>query len=80
MPGRAVLPRAEGEAVRVGARVLEALPNSLFRVEVQDDARTRLTAHVPGSAGLLRVLPGDLVTVELLPYDATRGRIVGRPS
>jgi translation initiation factor IF-1 len=67
-------------ALRVGARVLEALPNALFRVEVLDAARTRLTAHVPASAGLLRVLPGDLVTVEILPYDGSRGRIVGRPS
>ena len=74
------MPRPEAESVRVGARVLEALPNALFRVEVQDDARTRITAHVQGSTGLLRLLPGDLVTVELVPYDSTRGRIVGRPS
>ena len=66
------------ETLRVEARVLEALPNALFRVELQNDARTRLTAHVPTSAGMLRVLPGDLVTVEILPYDATRGRIVSR--
>lgn len=64
--------------VQVGARVLESLPSALFRVELQNEARTRLTAHVSGASGLLRVLPGDLVTVEILPYDDTRGRIVGR--
>jgi translation initiation factor IF-1 len=66
--------------VRVEARVLEALPNALYRVELLNDARSRLTAHVPATAGLLRVLPGDVVTVEILPYDGGRGRIVGRPS
>ena len=72
------MPRPASEAEPVGARVLESLPNALFRVELQNQARTRLTAHVSGSSGLLRLLPGDLVTVELLPYDGTRGRIVGR--
>ena len=70
--------RPAAETLQVGARVLEALPNALFRVELQNEARTRLTAHVSGASSLLRVLPGDLVTVEILPYDGTRGRIVGR--
>lgn len=72
------MPRPAAETLQLGARVLESLPNALFRVELQDEARTRLTAHVSGASGLLRVLPGDLVTVEILPYDSTRGRIVGR--
>jgi translation initiation factor IF-1 len=62
------------------ARVVEALPNALYRVELQDSSRTALTAHVPATAGLLRVLPGDRVTVEILPTDGTRGRIVGKPA
>ena len=70
--------RPAAETLQVGARVLEALPNALYRVELQNEGRTRLTAHVSGAAGLLRVLPGDLVTVEILPYDSGRGRIVGR--
>jgi translation initiation factor IF-1 len=64
-------------ALQVGARVLEALPNAMFRVELEDERRSRITAHVAG-AGLLRVLPGEGVVVELMPYDATRGRIVRR--
>jgi translation initiation factor IF-1 len=74
------MPEAGVGELRLEARVLEALPNALFRVELQNDARTRLTAHVPASSGLLRVLPGDRVTVEILPYDSTRGRIVGKAS
>lgn len=72
--------RPAAEAARVGARVLESLPNALFRVELEDEARTRLTAHVSGASSLLRVLPGELVTVELLAGDGSRGRIVGRRS
>jgi translation initiation factor IF-1 len=68
------------EAVQLSGRVLESLPNALFRVELQDEARTRITAHVAGASSLLRVLPGELVTVEVLPYDGTRGRIVRRQS
>lgn len=71
------MPSAE-TALTVDARVVEALPNALFVVELQTEGRPRVTAHVPGSAGLLRVLPGEEVVVELLPYDMTRGRIVRR--
>jgi translation initiation factor IF-1 len=48
----------------------------MYRVELENEGRTRVTAHLPGGAGLLRVLPGDPVVVELMPYDLTRGRIV----
>jgi translation initiation factor IF-1 len=71
------MPSAEA-ALTVDARVLEALPNALFRVELQTEARPRVTAHVAGSAGLLRILPGEEVVVELMPYDPTRARIVRR--
>ena len=70
---------AGGESpLSVEARVIEALPNALFRVELLGERRGRATAHVAGSSGLLRVRPGDEVVVELLPYDMTRGRIVRR--
>lgn len=75
------MPRAEASeraSLTVDARVLEALPNALYRVELQTEARPRVTVHVAGSAGLLRVLPGEEVVVELMPYDMTRGRIVRR--
>jgi len=67
---------AAGEALQVAARVVEGIPNALYRVELQNESRSLVTAHVSGSSGILRVLPGDEVLVELFPYDMTRGRIV----
>ena len=61
------------------ARVVEALPNALFRVELQTDARPIVVAHVAPEAGLLRVLPGETVLVEIAAFAGNRGRIVGRP-
>jgi translation initiation factor IF-1 len=72
------MPSGTGAALRLGARVVEGLPNALYRVELADEGRSVVTAHVAGSAGLLRLLPGDTVLVEIMPYDTTRGRIVGR--
>ena len=70
------MPDAE-KGILVKARVVEALPNALYRVELENESRAHVTAHV--SAGtLLRVLPGDGVVVELMAYDMTRGRIVRR--
>lgn len=71
------MPEVAAGATQVLARVVEALPNALYRVEV-DPSRERLTAHVAGTAGLLRLLPGEEVVVEVAPYDPTRGRIVRR--
>jgi translation initiation factor IF-1 len=62
----------------VEARVVEALPNALYKVELLGERRSFATAHVAGSASLLRVLPGDRVIVELMAYDPSRGRIVRR--
>ena len=67
-----------GEALAMDGRVVEGLPNAMYRVELDDQAHTRITAHVSGQSGLLRLLPGDAVVVELMPYDVTRGRIVGK--
>ena len=64
-------------ATRVGGRVLAELPGALYRVELESLHRPQITAHV-GSDALLRLRPGDAVTVELSPYDETRGRIVGK--
>ena len=70
------MPEAAGEALQVDARVVEGMPNALYRVELRNESRSLVTAHVSGASGILRVLPGDEVVVELLPYDMTRGRIV----
>jgi translation initiation factor IF-1 len=66
-------------ALEVKATVREALPGALYRVELEGEAHGQVTAHVSGgAASLLRLLPGDAVVVELMPYDMTRGRIVRR--
>jgi translation initiation factor IF-1 len=67
----------EGGGTAFNARVVEALPNALYRVELEDERRSQVTVHVAG-AGLLRLLPGDRVVVELASYDAARGRVVRR--
>jgi translation initiation factor IF-1 len=64
----------------VNGRVLESLPNALFRVELETERRTQITAHVSGASSLLRILPGEAVVVELMAYDPSRGRIVRRRS
>ena len=69
---------AEKGALRVAGRVLEALPNALYAVEIQSEGRPRVTAHVAGEAGLLRILPGEAVELELSAYDPSRARIVGK--
>ncbi|HHV61716.1 MAG TPA: translation initiation factor IF-1 [Firmicutes bacterium] len=66
------------DAIEVEGTVIEALPNAMFRVELQNGHR--VLAHVSGKmrVNFIRILPGDRVTVELSPYDLTRGRIVYR--
>lgn len=66
------------EAIQVEGTVVEALPNAMFRVELENGHR--VLAHVAGRMRMhfIRILPGDKVTVELSPYDLTRGRIVFR--
>ena len=69
-----------GAPLEVPGRVVEALPNALFRVEIEGERRQTVTAHVSGGSSLLRLLPGEAVVVELMAYDTTRGRIVRRKS
>jgi translation initiation factor IF-1 len=65
-------------AVEVPGTVLESLPNALYRVQLETETRPQVVAHVTGAASLRRILPGEAVVVELLAYDAGRGRIVRR--
>lgn len=69
---------AKKDAIRLEAKVLEALPNAMFRVELENGHQ--ILAHVSGKMRMhfIRILPGDMVTVEMSPYDLTRGRIVLR--
>lgn len=66
------------DVIEVEGTVVEPLPNAMFRVEL--DNGHRVLAHVSGKIRLnfIRILPGDRVTVELSPYDLTRGRITYR--
>jgi translation initiation factor IF-1 len=66
------------DAIRVNAVVREALPNAVFKVELENGHM--IVAHVSGKMRMnfIRILPGDVVTVELSPYDLSKGRIVYR--
>ena len=66
------------DMIELQGTVVEPLPNAMFRVEL--DNGHRVLAHVSGKIRLnfIRILPGDRVTVEISPYDLTRGRITYR--
>jgi translation initiation factor IF-1 len=66
------------EAIKVEGKVLETLPNAMFKVEL--DNKHQVLAHISGKMRMhfIKILPGDRVTVELSPYDLTRGRITYR--
>ncbi|MBN1788665.1 MAG: translation initiation factor IF-1 [Sedimentisphaerales bacterium] len=66
------------EAIKVEGKVLETLPNAMFRVELENGHI--ITAHVSGKMRMhfIRILAGDIVTVEMSPYDLSKGRIVLR--
>lgn len=69
---------AKEEAIEVEGKVIEPLPNAMFRVELENGHR--ILAHISGKMRMhfIKILPGDKVTVELSPYDLTRGRIIYR--
>jgi len=69
---------AKEEKIEVEGTVVEALPNAMFRVEL--DSGHRILAHISGKMRMhfIKILAGDRVKVELSPYDLTRGRIIYR--
>jgi len=72
---------ARAESIQVEAKVIKALPNAQFLVEAQaGDTKHEVLAHIAGRMRkhFIRIVPGDIVTVELSPYDLSRGRIVYR--
>ena len=66
------------EKIEVEGKILEALPNAMFRVEMEGGHK--ILAHISGKMRMhyIKILPGDKVKVELSPYDLTRGRITYR--
>lgn len=70
--------RKKDDVIEVQATVVETLPNAMFKVQL--DNGVVILAHVSGKIRMnyIRILPGDKVTVEISPYDLTRGRITFR--
>ena len=66
------------DTIRLQAKVTDALPNAVFKVELENGHK--IMAHVSGKMRMhfIRILPGDTVVVEMSPYDLNRGRIVLR--
>jgi translation initiation factor IF-1 len=71
-------PAKRDDAIEVEGTVVEPLPNAMFRVQLETGHK--VLAHISGKMRMnfIRILPGDKVTVELSPYDLTRGRITYR--
>jgi len=69
---------AKEENIRIEAEVTESLPNAMFRVKLPNGHK--LLAHISGKMRMhfIRILPGDTVTLEISPYDLSKGRIVYR--
>ncbi|HCS72258.1 MAG TPA: translation initiation factor IF-1 [Clostridiales bacterium] len=69
---------AKDDVIEVEGKVVDAMPNAMFQVELENGHK--ILAHISGKLRMnfIRILPGDKVTVELSPYDLTRGRITWR--
>ena len=66
------------DVIEVEVKVIEKLPNAMFQVELENGHR--ILAHISGKLRMnfIRILPGDKVTIEMSPYDLTKGRIIWR--
>ena len=69
---------SKSDVIEMEGKVVEALPNAMFQVELQNGHQ--ILAHISGKMRMsfIRIYPGDKVTIELSPYDLTRGRITWR--
>ena len=69
---------SKDDVIEMQGVVLEALPNAMFQVEIENGHK--VLAHISGKLRMnyIKILPGDKVTIELSPYDLTKGRIVWR--
>ncbi|MEX0776208.1 MAG: translation initiation factor IF-1 [Phycisphaeraceae bacterium] len=69
---------AKEDKITVEAEVIDALPNAMFRVRLEN--KHEMVAHISGKMRMnyIRILPGDRVTIEISPYDLTKGRITYR--
>ncbi len=71
---------AKEDKIQVEGTVLDALPNAMFRVKLDLPNEPEIVAHISGKMRMyyIRILPGDKVTIDLSPYDLTKGRITYR--
>ena len=69
---------SKSDVIEIEGKVIEKLPNAVFRVELENGHV--VLAHISGKLRMnyIRILPGDKVTIELSPYDLTKGRIIWR--
>ena len=69
---------SKADVIEVEGKVVEKLPNAMFQVELENGHQ--ILAHISGKLRMnfIRILPGDKVTVQMSPYDVTRGRITWR--
>ncbi len=69
---------SKADVIEIEGTVLEKLPNAMFRVKLENDLE--VIAHISGKLRMnfIRILPGDKVTLEMSPYDLTKGRIIWR--
>ena len=69
---------AKDDVIELEGTVVEALPNAMFQVELENGHK--ILAHISGKLRMnfIRILPGDKVTIELSPYDLDKGRIIWR--
>ena len=69
---------SKDDVIEMEGKVIEALPNAMFQVELENGHQ--VLAHISGKLRMnfIRILPGDKVTIELSPYDLTKGRIIWR--
>ena len=69
---------SKADSIEVEGKVVEKLPNAMFQVELENGHK--ILAHISGKLRMnfIRILPGDKVTIEMSPYDLTKGRIIWR--
>ena len=69
---------SKSDVIEVEGKVVEKLPNAMFKVELENDHQ--VLGHISGKLRMnfIKILPGDKVTIELSPYDLTKGRIIWR--
>ncbi|MBP5702900.1 MAG: translation initiation factor IF-1, partial [Lachnospiraceae bacterium] len=69
---------SKSDVIEIGGVVVEKLPNTMFKVELENGHQVLATISGRLRQNFIRILPGDKVTMELSPYDLTKGRIIWR--